>query len=94
MTLPNFNVRPNPSVMGQPLDVSYLLFHLETDRFYETNRTLHQFWELLHQGYSTSEIYEQMLSEYEVDPEQLAREIRGILETLIREKLVIVEDAD
>lgn len=93
MTLPNFNVRPNPSVMGQPLEVSYLLFHLETDDFYETNRTLHQFWELLHKGYTTSQIYEQLLNDYEVEPERLAREIHDILETLIREQLVIVDDA-
>ncbi len=73
------SVKPNSNVLFKRLGDETVLFHLDTDRFYELNGTAARFWELLHAGCDVAEIRERMLHEFEVDPDQFA----GETETLV-----------
>jgi hypothetical protein len=86
--------RPNPDVIAQRLEQEALLLHLGTDRFYELNRTGTRFWELLAEGHTLEQIRQEMLSKFEVAPEQLAREMNELLSSLVAENLVVAHDAD
>ena len=85
-------VKPNANVLFKRLGDETVLFHLETDRFYELNGTAARFWELLHSGCDVGEIRERMIQEFEVDPEQFATEAETLLAFLSQEDLVSVDE--
>jgi hypothetical protein len=85
-------MKPNSNVLFKRLGDETVLFHLETDRFYELNGTAARFWELLHAGFSVAEIRERMLQEFEVDPDQFADEADTLLAFLTKEDLVSVDE--
>jgi len=84
-------VKPNSNVLFKRLGDETVLFHLDTDRFYELNGTAARFWELLHAGCDVAEIRERMLHEFEVDPDQFAGETETLLASLMQEDLVSVK---
>lgn len=85
-------VKPNANVLFKRLGDETVLFHLDTDRFYELNGTAARFWELLHSGCDVAEIRERMLQEFEVDPDQFAGEAETLLASLMQEDLVSVNE--
>ncbi len=91
-TTPLPAARPNSNVLFKRLGDETVLFHLETDRFYELNGTAARFWELLHAGCDVAEIREQMLQEFEVDPDQFAGETDTLLAFLTKEDLVVIDE--
>jgi hypothetical protein len=86
------HVNPNPNVIFRRLGDEVVLFHLDTDRFYELNGTAGRFWELLHAGHDAAEAREQMLGEFAIDRDQLAKEADTLLASLAREGLVTVDE--
>ncbi len=81
-------VRPNPNVVFRRLGDEIVLFHLETDHFYELNGTAARFWELMAEGHDDVGVRRRMLDEFAVDPDQLARETDDIIRSLLREDLI------
>lgn len=80
--------KPSADVIFRRLGDEIVLFHLETDKFYELNGTAARFWELLQSGHDTNQIKLQMLGEFEVDPRSLMLEIETLLKTLRQEDLI------
>jgi hypothetical protein len=85
-------VQPNANVLFKRLGDETVLFHLDTDRFYELNGTAARFWELLHAGHDVAGIRDQMLQEFAVDPEQFAGEAETLLAYLAKEDLVRIDE--
>ena len=85
-------VKANPNVIFRRLGNEVVLFHLESDRFYELNGTAARFWELINTGNDTDQISKQMLAEFAVEPEQLAREAEALLSSLRQEDLISVDE--
>lgn len=82
-------LQPNPDVISQRLENTMILLHLRTNRFYELNRTGARFWELIESGLSQDEIRERMMEEFEVDPVELAREMKDLLDSMEKENLIL-----
>jgi hypothetical protein len=85
---PPLTRKTNANVLFKRLGDETVLFHLETDRFYELNATAARFWELLHAGCEVTEIRERLLQEFNVDPVQLDSEVETLLASLKQEDLV------
>src|SRR5713101_5196239 len=85
-------VRPNPNVIFRRLGDEIVLFHLETDRFYELNGTAARFWELLSEPNGGTQIHEKMMAEFAVDSDDLANEVEALLASLRKEDLVSVNE--
>ena len=85
-------MKPNPNVLFKRLGDEMVLFHLDTDHFYELNGTAARFWELLHQGRDAAEVREQMLQEFAVNPEEFAGEAEAFLESLREEDLICADE--
>jgi len=85
-------VKPNANVLFKRLGDETVLFHLDTDRFYELNGTAARFWELLHAGNDVAGIRDQMLLEFAVDAEQFAGEAKTLLAYLAQEDLVRIHE--
>ena len=81
-------LKPNPNVLFRRLGDDIVLFHLETDRFYELNGTAARFWELLNSGHNVIHARQQILEEFVVDPDQLTREAEELLNSLRQENLI------
>jgi hypothetical protein len=86
------NVKPNPNVLFKRLGDEMVLFHLDTDHFYELNGTGARFWELLSAGHDAVRVRDHMLDEFAVDPDQFAREAEALLASLRREDLVSTDE--
>ena len=78
----------NPSVLSRRVGDDVVLFHLETDKFYELNGTAARFWELLAAESDPNRICEQMLSEFAVTDQQIKAEAAALIASLQEEKLV------
>jgi hypothetical protein len=85
-------MKPNPNVLSKRLGEEMVLFNLDTDHFYELNGSAARFWELLNAGHDAAEVSQQMLSEFEVDPDQLASEAEALLASFRQEGLVTVDE--
>jgi hypothetical protein len=85
-------MKPNPNVLFKRLGDEMVLFNLDTDHFYELNGTAARFWELLSSGQEANQVNAQMLDEFVVEPEQLAREAEALLASLRKENLVINDE--
>ena len=85
-------VKPNPNVLSKRLGDEMVLFHLDTDHFYELNGTGARFWELLNAGHDPVRIRAQMTEEFAVDPNELEAEAATFLASLRRENLISIDD--
>jgi len=81
--------QPNPEVLASKLPNETVLFHMGNDRLYQLNGTATRVWDLLSSGCGTDEIRDRMSAEFEIDSEQLAREIESLLLSLDAEGLVV-----
>jgi hypothetical protein len=89
---PLLSAKPNPNVICRRLGDEMVLFHLETDHFYELNGTAARFWELLCEPNGGDRIHEQMMAEFAVDPEEFANEAAALLTSLRKEDLVSIDE--
>jgi hypothetical protein len=88
------HLRPNPDVVAQRMGDQIVLVHLATNRIYDLNVTAARLWELLTSGHSLGEAQAQLLQEFEVEPEALAREIESAVRLMLERQLVTVRDGD
>jgi hypothetical protein len=65
-----------------------VLVNLRTNRIFELNRTGARLWELLGEGSSESQIVEGLRAEFEVPQEDLEREVRTLIGSLLDEGLI------
>ncbi|SRR6266851_6987080 len=89
---PLLSAKPNPNVIFRRLGDEIVLFHLETDHFYELNGTAARFWELLCEQGNDDRVSEQMLAEFAVDPAEFATEAEQLLASLKKEDLLSVDE--
>jgi hypothetical protein len=80
--------RPQPDVVSRRLDEQTVLVNLRTNKIFELNRTGARFWELLGDRSSESQIVEALLAEFNVPQQQLEREVRELIDSLLDEGLI------
>jgi hypothetical protein len=86
--------RLEPDVVSRRLDDQTVLVNLRTNRIFELNRTGARLWDLLGEGSSESQIVERLLSEFDVSQEQLEREVRELIASLLDEGLIASHSQD
>lgn len=65
-----------------------MLVNLRTNRIFELNRTGARFWELLGEESSESQLVAGLLEEFDVPQEELEREVRALIDSLLEEGLI------
>ena len=89
--VPGPRVRPDPDVLAKRVDVEIVLVHLETNRIYELNRTAAFLWDALAAGSTQAELEERLALEFDVERDELAREIEELLRQFTSERLIRTE---
>ena len=80
--------RPISDVVGRRLDDRFVVVNLQTKRIYELNRTASALWELLEAETEPSELVPAMLERFDVDSDDLEREVDETLRVLTDAGLV------
>ncbi len=80
--------RPHEDVVFERVGDELVLVHMGTNQIFALNSTAARFWELLVAGEPREAIEARLLGEYDVESDQLAREIDGILAELERQGMV------
>jgi hypothetical protein len=83
------SLKPNPNVLFKRLGDEIILFHLDTDRFYELNGTAARFWELIAGGSDSTQVRQQMMKEFAVEANEFDAEAKAFLASLQKEDLII-----
>lgn len=81
-------VRPDPNVLAKRVGDEIVLVHLETNRVFELNRTAAFLWDTLAAGMTPAELEERLSQEFDVEPDELAREIEAVLGQFTSERLI------
>jgi hypothetical protein len=83
------------TVLRIPANVSFsvvgedaFLLNTQTNKYYGLEKVGARLWELLNEGKSLKDAYQNVLSEYEVDPAQLEQDLLDLLERLREHGLV------
>ena len=88
---PDSRVRPDPDVLVKRVGDEIVLVHLETNRIFELNRTAAFLWDALATGSTQAELEERLALEFDVERDELAREIDELLGQFTSERLIRTE---
>ena len=72
-------IHPDSNVLAKRVGDEVVLVHLETNRVYELNRTAASLWDALANGATRAELEQRLSQEFDVEPDELAREIDDLL---------------
>ena len=84
-------MRADSDVVAQRLGDEVVVVHLRTNQIFILNRTGARFWELIESGSDLDSVREKMLAEFEVEENQLMKELEDFVEHLSRAELINVE---
>ncbi len=82
-------IRPS-EVLFQELDGESVVLHLTQGEYFGLNETGQRMWVILTESPSIQHAYEQLLSEFEVDPAELKQDLRQLIDDLVEHGLVQV----
>jgi hypothetical protein len=80
--------QPGAGVLCQELDGETVLLDLASGSYYSLGGTGSRIWELLAAGGAPEDIVARLVEEYAAPPEQIARDVDGLLTELERHGLV------
>jgi len=81
-------VHPDPNVLARRVGDEIVLVHLESNRVFELNRTAAFLWDVLAAGSTRAGLEEQLAREFDVERDELAREIDALLGQFAAERLI------
>ena len=73
------------------VDGELVALHVENGTCYGFNGTATRVWALLERPMRLSELKDELVREYDVDPETCERQLRDLLDELERDRLVTIE---
>ena len=82
------NVSISPDVMVRQIGEETVLLDLNTERYLGLDDVSSRIWQEVTAGASVQAAYETLLSEYEVDPETLHKDVDNFVQELVRLGLV------
>jgi hypothetical protein len=85
-------LKPGPNVLSRQLGDDLVLLNLDTNRFFELNRTGARFWQLLGGGGELDVIEAAMAAEFDVARAELSAEIAALVQAMRAEQLLTIEE--
>jgi hypothetical protein len=70
-----------------------VILHLQSGTYYGLNEVGSRIWHLIQEQKPISEIYQQLLIEYNIDADQCKRDVLALLQQLADEHLIEIDDA-
>jgi len=94
--MPPFSERASvpQHVLVRPLDQESVLLNLETEQYFGLDETGTRMWQLLTTSPSIDTAYQELLAEYDVQPETLRENLTELLGHLVEHGLLQILPAD
>lgn len=83
--------RVSDGILFRELDGESVILSLDSETYFGLDEVGTRTWELLRAGPTIQAAYETLCSEYDVDSEQLRRDLEELLDRLITHKLIEVD---
>lgn len=94
MSIPlSSNVTISSEVLAQEVDGETVLLDLQSESYFGLDEVGTRIWQLLQEQSELQKVYDTMLAEYDVDAEQLGKDLHELLEKLLDEELITLEYA-
>ena len=93
VTLEDRVVQPS-HVLIRFLDKESVLLNIDTERYFGLDETGTRMWQLVTAAPKVQEAYQQLLDEYDVQPEQLRANLTELLDRLVENGLLQIADAN
>jgi len=84
----------SPEVLMQELSGESVLLDLKSEQYFGLDAVGTRIWQLIEQDGDLINVFEQLLDEYEVEAEQLERDIIELVDQLLEAGLVILDPED
>jgi hypothetical protein len=81
-------------VMVRFLDNESVFLNLETERYFGLDQTGTRMWQVITSSSNVEAAYQQLLGEFEVEPETLRSDLIGLLEKLVENNLLQMVRSD
>ena len=81
-------IRPSKDVVSRQVGDEIVLVHLQSEEMYSLNPTGARAWELLGQGHDQGAIEATLSEEYEINREEIRRELEALFDELERSRLI------
>ena len=81
-------IRPSKDVVSRRVGDEIVLVNLQSEEMYSLNPTGARAWQLLGEGHDQDAIEATLSDEYEIDREEVRRELEALFEELERSRLV------
>lgn len=85
-------VIPSPEVLFRELEGEAVMLDLGSERYYGLDEVGARIWQLLDEHHDVETVVAQVLSEYEVEEEQLRSDLADLIENLVDAGLVTIEN--
>ena len=91
-TIPFQRARSVPDgILFRELDGESVILSLDSETYFGLDEVGTRIWELLRAGGRSVRAYETLCTEYDVDSEQLRRDLEELLGSCIAQKLIVVD---
>ncbi len=90
----NQSIKASPEVMSQEVSGETVLLDLASESYFGLDEVGTRVWQLLQEGGSLQRVFDTMLKEYEVEPEQLTADLDELLTKLSESGLVSIKPAE
>jgi hypothetical protein len=82
-------MRLSPDVVFRDLEGEAVILDLASGRYFGLNAVGTRIWTLLDQGTSIEQIVQTVAEEYDADAEQIARDVKALIENLSSRGLIV-----
>ena len=82
-------LRISPDVVFRDLEGEAVILDLASGRYFGLNAVGTRIWALLEGGTPTDRIVEAIVDEYDADAQQIARDVRGLIDELTSRGLIV-----
>lgn len=88
----NKKARLSDDAIAQEVSGETVILDLRSEQYFSLDTVGTRVWQLLQETGNLQQVYDQLLVEYEVNPNQLRSDLEGLIDSLASEGLIALED--
>ncbi|MFT7221795.1 MAG: hypothetical protein ACI8Z1_003418 [Candidatus Azotimanducaceae bacterium] len=85
------NARTSFDAIAQEVNGETVILDLKSEQYFSLDTVGTRVWQLLQETTSLRQIFDQLVTEYEVEPEQLEEDLGALIDSLVQEGLIALE---
>lgn len=83
--------RTSLDAIAQEVNGETVILDLKSEQYFSLDLVGTRVWQLLQETTSLRQVFDQLITEYEVAPEQLEEDLAALIDSLVQEGLIALE---